>query len=421
MLGGMGLTGWPSAAVANTIDPILIAAKCRNYAQQYPDRQLPDVCAATGEKPSEAPRQTPTQAPQPTVRPGDGGSSPTPTARPENLSQTGQPYASAPACADHDRRKFHGLWNELSDCHYDHHHGDNPHELDGVLGTEVFTKMGGEISYPWQTFSADGYENDLKHGGYFWHVRKDIPCPGSEPCISNFRVLVHQHPTGLDATVRYHSYVFEASTSDNGYILIGGWADFGDLHSPEGHIVTDVVGNSDSRAGRGPGRHKQHSNTNPGIIWYGASQIKVDENYPRGLVTVSSTIHDAWDRTDPANPARADDYFCYGIISAARCRINATVLRPHLISINMVRDFRDSLDPDGDGRANFNGYADRYGRPLTGSTSCSGYSADCSPLIIRNLRMGFNYPANNSHTAQSFRDYDIYFNGLSSGWNQPVR
>lgn len=407
--------------LASASDPVLLAAKCREYRERYPDRKLPNACQTAG-----TPTVVPTSLPGITATIGPtsiGGTRPSPTPITSIAPQPGQPYADAPLCpaSAHDKRKFHSLWNADLGCHYDHHHGDNPHDADVVLGTDIYSKMGGEISYPWQTFSTSGLENDLKHAGYFWHVRKDIPCPNNNPCITAFRTLVHQHPSGMDATVRYHSYAFEAQMSDGGYILTGGWVDFGDLHSPEGTVITDVHGNHDSRLGGGAGRHKQHSPTNGQIIWYGASQIRVDENYPRGFITLSSTIQDAWDITDPNDPSRHDDYVCHGLVPAGRCRTNATTLRPHLISVNMsVRDFNSIIDADSNGSADFQGYADRYGRPLAPGHSCTAYTVDCAPMIMRSLKTGYNYPTADSHTALSFKDYDIYFGNQSAGWNQPV-
>ena len=59
---------------------------------------------------------------------------------------------------------------------------------------------------------------------------------------------------------------------------------------------------------------------------------------------------------------------------------------------------------------------DRYGRPQTAS-SCTSYSADCSPFVMRGLKTGQNYPTADSHTALSFRDYDIYFGNQQAGTN----
>jgi hypothetical protein len=356
-----------------------------------------------------------------------------PTDVPPSETPTGPiaAYPDAPLCLSHDNRAYHSLWDAARGCHYDHHHGDNPHEADAVLGTEIYGIMGGEISYPWMTYSDAGMENNLKHAGYFWHVRTVDACSPNpaglpvEPCITSFRVLVHQHATGRDATVRYHSYVVEYATSDGGYALLGGWADYGDLHSPESTIVVDVPGNSDSRTCAGVGRHKQHApegSQRNGLIWYGASlQGPLDECGPRGFVTVSVTIMDPWDYTSQSEPARFDDYQCYNPADPhnGNCRQNATTLRPHLIGLNMQTTIWNGLiDADGDGRVTWSGNADRYGRLLP--SACEGYSTDCAPVIFRNVKAGQQYLAPSSATSQSFRDYDVYFAGRSAGWNQPV-
>ena len=75
-------------------------------------------------------------------------------------------------------------------------------------------------------------------------------------------------------------------------------------------------------------------------------------------------------------------------------------------------------DADGDGIVNWQGNADRYGRLLP--APCDTLGVDCAPVIFRGLRAGQLYGAADSHTASSFRDYDIYFDQRSAGWNQPV-
>jgi hypothetical protein len=326
------------------------------------------------------------------------------------------PYPTAPACPTHNSRVWHGLWDAVRGCHYDHHHGDNPRAVDDLFGPSLFRLMGGEISHPWQTFSDSGTENQLKHAGYFWHVRRDIPRdPNQAAWVKHFRVLVHQHPTGRDAEVRFHSGVLEAvvtdTTGEDGYIQIPGmWIDFGDL-------VVDGVTTLDVGTTNEPGRHKQHSATNPQIIWYGANEATHTPDargrIPRGFVSISTSVHDMWDHTNPAAPSATTDYTCY---PNPRCRANATVLRPHLIAVHMPRLLWPLLDPEGDGVANWEGYTDRYGVPVS---SCGGTGLDCVPVIVRNIKTNLNYGCS-TVCGQSYRDYDIYFNRVSAGWNQPV-
>lgn len=344
---------------------------------------------------------------QESVEPHPPGEPTDPPPVPEPIA----PFPEAPLCAIHDVRAYHGLWDAALGCHYNHHHGDDPRVTDDLFGPSLFSLMGGEISHPWQTFSDAGYENDLKHAGYFWHVRRDLPCP-SRGCITDFRVLVHQHPSGRDAAVRYHSAVFEANVLDRqtgrpGYIQVPGmWVDFGDLHI-DGVPVLDVPGNGN--------RHKQHTSATrgatPQIIWYGASQQTLEGR--QGFVRVSTSIHDVWDFTSLADPSASDDFVCW---PDPRCRANATVLRPHLLTVSIPFQVRAVVDPDGDGIADWTGWTDRYGAIASG---CGSPSLDCVPVMMRGIHVEVNYECE-AVCGQSFRDHDIYFLGRPSGWSQPV-
>lgn len=141
---------------------------------------------------------TPTPAPTPTDVP--------PTSTPP--SGPVAPYADAPACATHDPRAYHGIWNAQQGCHYDHTHGDNPHEVDDIFGTGFYATAGGEISYPWQT-DGENHEHH-KHEGYKWLVRRDLPCDNNNAagCIRAFRAQPHADLHNVAS--EYHSYAIEA-------------------------------------------------------------------------------------------------------------------------------------------------------------------------------------------------------------------
>lgn len=326
------------------------------------------------------------------------------------------PYPTAPLCPTHDTRAWHGLWNAVDGCHYDHQHGDDPKAVNDLFGTSLFDLMGGEVSHPWQTFSAAGYENDLKHAGYFWHVRRDLPpAPGQVgPWIRAFRLLVHQHPTGRDAAVRFHSGVFEALMSDGGRIQIPGmWVDFG-------HLLVDGVRVIDEGLTAEPGRHKQHGSSGaPQIIWYGASEAThtpdAQGRIPRGFATISTSVHDVWDHTSASNPSSTTDYACY---PNPACRANATLLRAHLIGVQVHPSLRALVDPDGNGVADWSGYTDRYGVPVAG---CAAPSLDCVPVTMSGIStLVDSYSCGDAVCGAQYRDYDIYFSGRTSGWSQPV-
>lgn len=375
-------------------------------------RQLLTAAAAVALVGGLAAATPPVQGPVPGS--ANASASAVPAQAPERLA----PYPTAPVCPSHDSRAFHTLWNAVEGCHYDHHHGDDPHELDDLFGTSLFSLMGGEISHPWQTFSDAGPENVLKHAGYFWHVRRNLqPQPGQDAYVKAFRLLVHQHPTGRDSDVRFHSGVFEAVVAGTdgaeGYIQIPGmWIDFGHL-LVDGRKVLDVGMEAE------PGRHRQHGSRGaPQIIWYGASRATHAPDprgrIPRGFVSISTSVHDVWDYTSPGNPSRVDDYACFG---SPRCQANATLLRPHLIGVQVPRVLRPIVDPDRNGIADWTGYTDRYGVPVDG---CAGTGLDCVPVTLRGIRTDVSTYSCNQECARSYREHDIYFDGRTSGWSRPV-
>ncbi len=156
--------------------------------------------------------------------------------------------------AEHDKNKWHSLVNPVANCHYDHFHGDDPSYVDDIFGAPGawFGQPNRSISTPWQTFPATSanesnaqyiasgkMENDIKHHGYVWVVRRDQPC-NQDFCVTDFRVLLHNlemHSFG--AATRFHSVSAEvrvcrraSDPSSCGIIRTGGWFDHGNLILP---------------------------------------------------------------------------------------------------------------------------------------------------------------------------------------------
>lgn len=324
------------------------------------------------------------------------------------------PYPTAPLCASHDARAYHGLWNADLGCHYNHTHGDNPHELDALFGDDLYTEFGGEISYPWQTYSAAGFENDLKHQGYYWVVRSNIPCPvatTSAGCVTDFRALVHFHADGHDTPVRYHSFYLEARVCPSpaqaqigcGYAKMGGWQDTGDL-LVDGVTVIDSPNNGNC--------HKQHSATSGMAVWYPC--FRYGQEGGQGLGRASLAIHNEWDYTSPAAPSVYTDTICYG---NPRCVNNGSFVRPHLISV----DIPDEAEALAEGVENnivesFVGFTTPYG---VIDPTCTEVNAVCAPLVLTNLATKYSY----SYTdVDPGRSYDVWFcNGVQCTATSPGR
>lgn len=336
------------------------------------------VCGGVS-TPTATPTDIPTELP-PTVTPA-----PTSTSVP-----------SSDLC-EHDDRAFHGL--EGDGCHFNHFHGDDPHEVDHIFGTEYYNLAGGEISYPWQTFSAMGLENDVKHGGYFWMVRTGLECFSQfgDGCITDFRAQSHFLMNDHGARTRYHSFSLEAricveaNPTDCGIIRTMGWQDSGTLFVDDVEVltVTDILT-------RSPRPVKLH---------YSGDQARFATWYPvSAWARVAVETRDAWGAVQPYGPL----YF--------GGNHNQSSLQPHVIGVTIPgRQYNSDgelvstsaiLDPDSNGYADWEGWADRYGRIHANQDICSAVSLDCVPLAFENVRLGLQY--------QYRGDYREYDNG--EGW-----
>lgn len=315
------------------------------------------------------------------------------------------PYPDAPACPSHDDRAYHGLWDAQRGCHYDHTHNDNPHDVDDIFGTAYYQRAGGEVSYPWQTFSDHGTENELKHGGYGWLVRRDLPCysPFTNGCITAFRAQFHGIGSNQGAYVRYHSYWLEAQVcredapDDCGLVRFGGWQDTGDL-MVDGIRVLDEPGSGNRFKLHYSGEHVPggQGNANYGT-WYSGSQ--------QGWGQVVVQFEDMWGLINRDGDASDLHFFCDDL---TQCTNNGSKVQVHLIGAGILGRYRQQVDPDGDGYADYNGYMDRYGVLVEG---CTEIGLDCVPLILEHVPLGYRYQYRGDA-----REYDIYFDGEPSGW-----
>ena len=171
-------------------------------------------------------------------------------------------YDRACTEAEHDPTKWHSMVNTQAKCHYNHHHGDDPNYVNDIFGEPGawFQNAGQSISYPWQTFPAttrnegnqayqDGrMENQAKHEGYYWIVRRDQPCNTSngQYCVKDFRVQFHGMFLGPgDVAARWHSMSAELRACRNvndvstcGIVRTGGWMDHGRLMIPANNSTT---------------------------------------------------------------------------------------------------------------------------------------------------------------------------------------
>lgn len=363
--------------------------------------------------------------PIPPVRPlpGEGrtGRSRTPSPTPGHEAKHEiTPYAAAPACAHHDARAYHGLWDAAQGCHYNHTHGDDPHEVDDIFGDAFYGWAGGEISYPWQTPD----ENLHKHGAYLWFVRRDLPCaPAGDgaPCISDFRAQLHGVGAAHGAVVNFHSAWLEARVCAGrpwrcGIVRVGGWQGPVDL-SVDGRVVLQ----REESGNRFFAHYYETGNRAFGTWYTGAAS---------GLYSIIPQFEDMWNTVPPGADAEeilaAAHWFCAGESGAfanivyAGCAANSSRVQPHVIRFDIPRRMLSVLDSDGDGLANFEGFVDRMGEL---APACREPGPECIPFSLQDvpaMQGEFQYRG-------QAREYDICFSpagaplddcrhGVPSGW-----
>jgi hypothetical protein len=93
----------------------------------------------------------------------------------------GAPFADAPLCPDHNHSTWHGLWDSVRGCHYDHEHGTFPFTSEVAAafpGFDLRTLLCGvEVGH---CVPSGPMEHTHKHGGFKWNVLLGHPhgCEG---------------------------------------------------------------------------------------------------------------------------------------------------------------------------------------------------------------------------------------------------
>jgi hypothetical protein len=326
--------------------------------------------------------------------------------------------------SEHDPNQWHGLYDPVKNCYYDHEHKSNPRELDHILGPVGGYLDNKTISYPWQTFSLahitswepglgrggnyelphptdPRYENDHKHNGYGWGIIREETAPydstvecrtqmgKQKNCIVNARIQFHGMANAHDATVRFHSFwmEFKACNKDNptqcGITRTGGWVDFGMLNLPYKSLCVPLEGDPDPAFNSSPTWDPDACNT-------GSAEYRAHPRYPSSIVDGSGNKNvlwlnherfglrwkDAWGQIDPTD-VHTEHFFCPDY----QCTQNGSQFKLYFIAF----DVPDIGDPDGDGYADYNGWTDRYGNIVT---DCTKAGLDCIPFILENAPIG---------------------------------
>lgn len=309
----------------------------------------------------------------------------------------GRPLAGQPCPADyHDASKWHALIDQVTGCHFNHEHKDNPHDLNDVFGPVEKHLRGYSVGLPWQTGSTGTEENRHKHESYGWFVLRNLP-PGQSRSqngarnntnnvafIRNIRVQVHGDLHAGGAASRFHSVwveaqvCYRAARNDCGIVRFGGHLDYGELRVDGVWVPLP----NDPRAYAGltapaPEREvdnfiakRSHSATSHTVRWIGRF------NNTSGPITYGGIAHETKDSWQPINPSQPDevrltcpDYQCEYNNSTAR--LDFFIIRP-----------RHEPQAGPDFRINFRGYTDRH---LNVVEDCWAPGPDCVPLVFENF------------------------------------
>ncbi len=332
-------------------------------------------------------------------------------------------YDRACTPQEHDRHKWHTLVDPVLKCHYDHHHGDDPNYVSDIFGEPGawFGVPGQSLSYPWQTFPAQSktegneqhiaqgtMENDIKHEGYMWVVRRDQPCQAGDGCITDFRLQVHAIIGAHDATVRWHSYSLELRVCADGnrpetcgIARHGGWTDTGRLfitpenvldcsHSTEEIFISLPADTQFYPLDRPESRDEArchptvtqlpaYPSPKPIVEWWtfqhGRARFQL-----RSFDPIGNIKRDA--------PAEWSFYCTYG---DTNCRYNQTIMSVWIGYVYTIPEFPDfgafghiRADSNGDGKADFSGFTNRFGE-LVGNCTTAGL--DCVPIEMNGMTL----------------------------------
>ncbi len=389
--------------------------------------------------PTDDPTPTPVPTDDPTPTP-DPTNTPVPPINPDDLSEIGIDlntlnqirtdvaagvYDRACTPEEHDSQKWHLIVSSEHQCYYDHHHGDDPNYVNDIFGEPGtwFDQPGQSISYPWQTFKAQTatesneeyiangqMENDLKHEGYGWVVRRNQPCP--QPfCTTDFRLQFHGVFGTMGAVVRYHSYSFEARVCEDsndpsscGIVRNGGWADFGRLFTVEDGVIScghgvdenfiDLPADTLYKPIERP-EARDEVRCHPTITTlpaYPARRPLAEwwSHSPSDRIRFRLRSYDPLGNINPVNPTQWD-LFCD--IDDTDCRYNQSIMSAFIAYVLPIPEFYGDtrLDSDRDGRTDFVGFGNRWGFP---APDCTAVGLDCVPVEYSDVVL-YLYPDNN--------------------------
>ncbi|RMF03039.1 MAG: hypothetical protein D6768_06805, partial [Chloroflexi bacterium] len=355
--------------------------------------------------------------------------------------------------AEHNRTQWHLLVDPVNKCHYDHQHGDDPNFVNDIFGEPGawFGAPGQSVSYPWQTFkattadqpndefvAAGQMENDLKHEGYGWVVRRNQPCPKGN-CTTDFRLQYHGIFGAHGAVTRYHSFSFEARVCADandpascGIIRRGGWADYGRLfttdqvsclHNVPANFISLPADTLFRPIERPEARDeiRCHPILNPAPPYPSAKPLA--EWWAHGAVDTRWQLR-SFDPLGNINPDNPNQWHTFCQPGDSNCHFNQSKMTAWIGYTLPVPEFHNGarLDTNHDGRTEYSAFSTRWGRR---NDACTQAGLDCVPTIFENVPLNL-YPdssgvfkeARFSHTiCESCQPVDYDLSPPGQAWN----
>lgn len=346
------------------------------------------------------------------------------------------PFAGAPECMDMngdghadvtdnpsfgrrpDNALWHDLWNEVNGCHYDHEHGDDPTLVNAVFGNLGEEWGGSGIDHPFHTANE---HNAVKHRSHRVTVRVNIPCRsinGSDLCVTDVRILHHLDFFAM--STRFHSFWMEirvcrvSNSSDCGTFGRGGFIDFGSLMDQinESRVPVPADNVPFPLPNCGTTNRRLHRTDNQFAAWYGFFYGSANPNClpasfwaggtPLGWLQAGSLVGQTWAKLDLSNPTNPTI-----ICPDGSCTSNESSReQAHLIAGSLNSTLAVNSKINQRGFTNLYGFID---------PSCTAPSETCVPFYAINVPAG-NFQYRDDAFGLGEKQYDILFNGRSSGW-----
>jgi hypothetical protein len=374
----------------------------------------------------------PTPTPQnPTNTPEATGTAvvtplPTNTPQPTNTPNPNpiQPFIDAPQCDENPPTDtYHGLWNYDEGCYYTKTHGDNPHDLDELLGS-LSDYLVAEISYPWQTFSSDGTpENVLKHDFYKWYVADygrgycNLSRPIADICIEAIRIQFHALEDVPSATTTIHSFWANGYACNDagecGVFATGGHSNFAPgVHCPYKRDFCPIEGGPlDANLNQPPYTAMDLiTSAFPRVQWNSGVNANPTPADAYNQSFSMDWVGRSWGGIDPADapfvPGDMTSSECYD----GECSQNGLAVRPYELIFN-AHGLAGNVDLFTDVRGRLD-------------SNCTAASENCIPFVLRNWPGGdaglrsADIGTSTGFITQDelYHEFDILFNGESSGW-----